>query len=113
MKNETLGVARIGANVPNKIDNFGDIKAPIGSSGLIGDKRRTTIDDIPIMKTPLDTCQCKTCRYRYPDPYGYRNGNCHKYKKESGKPNDILFKGAKCTYYRIDRSDKNKKEESK
>lgn len=68
---------------------------------------RKDLGDPPIMKPPSNESLCKTCRYRYPDPYGWRNGNCFKYKKEKGKPNDILFNGAKCIYYRIDRSDDN------
>lgn len=66
---------------------------------------RKDLGDPPVMTRPSSECLCKTCRYRYPDPYGYRNGNCFKYKKESGKPNDILFNNSKCIYYRKDRSE--------
>lgn len=65
---------------------------------------RASIPELGVFKAPPPTIQCKTCRYRLKDPYGYRNKNCGKYLKESGKPNGILFDGDKCIYYRKDRS---------
>lgn len=89
--------------------NYNGIKAPINNSGSLSSgisEQRTGFDDNDTLTfvQPSEKCLCKTCRYRYPDPYGYRNGNCYKYKKESGKPNGILFDGDKCIYYRKDRS---------
>lgn len=81
---------------------------PASSSIPEFSKERTELPELGAFKAPPQTIQCKTCRYRYPDPYGYRNGNCYKYKKESGKPNDILFDNAKCIYYRKDRSEETK-----
>lgn len=75
-----------------------------GISSVFGETR-TTLPDIGPFKIPSNTIYCATCRYRLKGEYGYRNGNCIKYPKEKGKPNDILFKGAKCAYYRKDRSD--------
>lgn len=116
-KDSSAGVAStIGFYTPSEeIDAINKtIKAPSASTkGLSKEEERETLGDPPVMTSPSGDIYCKTCRYRYPDPYGYRNGNCGKYKKESGKPNDILFKGAKCAYYRIDRSEQNNKEESK
>lgn len=66
-------------------------------------KERTELPELGEFKAPPPTIQCKTCRYRLKDPYGYRNKNCGKYLKESGKPNGILFDGDKCIYYRKDR----------
>lgn len=55
---------------------------------------------------------CTTCRYAMRGVYGWKNGRCYKFQGEKGKPNDILFHGATCPYYRKDRSN-SKKEEPK
>lgn len=86
---------------------YDNIKAPSGNIKSLSsksDEYRTGFDnDVLTFSQPSDKCQCKTCRYRYPSSYGWRNGNCYKYKKELGKPNGILFDGDKCAYYRKDR----------
>lgn len=75
------------------------------SSPVFG-KTRDSIPDLgPYKKHTLEP-MCKTCRYAMRGKFGYRNARCYKYQKESGKPSAVLFDGAKCPYYRKDRSDK-------
>lgn len=79
--------------------------AKITKKSIFGEERT----DLPGLGpyAPRKEPMCKTCRYAIKGTYGYKNGHCYKYQKEKGKPNDVLFKGAKCIYYRKDRSDDN------
>ena len=44
---------------------------------------------------------CKDCQFRKPGQLGAANAYCEAYTADTGgKPNEILFDGAPCAYYR-------------
>ena len=51
---------------------------------------------------PSDKIRCKTCVFRKRGVIGFKNGYCDVYREPPGKPNNILFDGAKCEHYTKD-----------
>ena len=46
---------------------------------------------------PSDEIVCKDCIFRMGGKIGYKNSRCDIFPR--GKPNEILFRNAKCGYY--------------
>ena len=48
---------------------------------------------------PNEKIDCNGCMFRKAGTLGYKNAYCEMYPR--GKPNDILFKNAKCEYRQV------------